>query len=317
VIFVGPNLSKPNSHFVTNIVSSIGSGDDLLIDLCDHGLKMNEIVTRVKDHCASKSERLVIYNAWEDEKFPLLFRKFFPELQLVTFFSDDEWRHENYDRYLALYSNLFTIAVKDHLPKYRAYGFDNVHYMQWGCNEKNFYPLENEEKIFDVTFIGAAYGKRIDYVKFLKHQGVEIKVFGSGWDKVKEVREYWGGVLTHQGMIKVISQSKINLNFLWTSRGDGNTTIKGRTMEIAACKAFQLSNPTYEFSNYGFVPDENIAVFKDEIDLLKKIQHYINDSHEREKIADNSYRHVLKNLTWKNQFDKVFSRMEMVQTLSV
>lgn len=110
-------------------------------------------------------------------------------------------------------------------------------------------------------------------------------------------------------MIRVISQSRINLNFLWTSRGSGTTTIKGRTLELAACGAFQLSNHTDEFANYGFIPGENIAVFEDKDDLLGKIRQYLAHPELRHDIADASYRHVLSQLTWRAGFDELFARI--------
>jgi hypothetical protein len=123
VIFIGAELSDPHAHFVTNIVACIGSRDDLIIDL----LRVEgseEIFRRITGHLQDHDEQYVIYNAYTDEDFFFDLKKKFPRLRLITVFSDDEWRHFNYDRYLALYSDLFTIAVKDNLKAYQDYGFD-------------------------------------------------------------------------------------------------------------------------------------------------------------------------------------------------
>jgi len=308
MIFIGGELSDPRAHFVTNVVNSIGSGDDLLIDL-DVTKNWPSISSLIKRHLARVGEQYVIYNATTDEQVPLRLRREFPHLVLITFFSDDEWRHANYDRYLALFSDVFTIAVKNNLAKYAAYGLSNVHYMRWGCNPELFYPVDVPEQIYDVTFIGAAYGNRIDHVLYLLRAGVKLTVFGRGWERHPELKHIWGGILSQTDMIRVISQSKINLNFLWTSRDGGIATIKGRTLELAACKAFQLSNPTNEFINYGFVPGTNVAVFDNKEDLLGKIQHYLAHSNERHAIASAGYEHVLDQLTWRAEFNRLFTRL--------
>lgn len=309
MIFVGDSLSDPRAHFVTNVIDSIGSEHDLIIGLEEAG-DWNDIAQLIRAHCAQNRERYVIYNAYTDESFPMHFKKEFPELKLITFFSDDEWRHENYDRYLALFSDVFTIAVKDNVERYHSYGLNHVHYMQWACNPDQFYPIDGLEKQYDVTFIGAAYGKRVEYIRHLLSNGINVKVFGPQWGQYQDIRSHWGGFLSNQDMLRVISQSRINLNFLWTSREPERTTIKGRTLELAACRCLQLSNYTYEFDNYGFDPGENIAVFEDKNDLVAKVRFYLEHAEERQRIADAAYDFILRKHTWTSEFGKLFSRIE-------
>lgn len=307
MIFIGPELSDPHAHFVTNIVECVGAGDDLIIDLYEYAHK-EEIFRLISEYMKNHHDRFAIYNAYENEDFFLSFKEHFPDLQLIIIFSDDEWRHANYDRYLALYADTFTIAVLDHTKLYREYGLEPC-YLQWACNPNKFHPLPNREKRYDVSFIGAAYGKRIDYVRYLLEEGIDVRVFGRGWDRVSGIHSHWGGHLTHEQMLEVINQSRINLNFLWTSANPDRATIKGRTMELAACKAFQLSNDTDEFENYAFTDSGNIAVFHDKGELLTKVRYYLAHEAEREAIAARAYEHVLRNHTWNQRFQAVFDQL--------
>ncbi len=306
MIFVGPNLNDPNAHFVTNVIGSIGSENDLILDV----LRIDErsdIFSSISAHLDIHDEEYIIYSAKEDEDFFLYVKEEFPQLKLIMFFSDDEWRHNNYDRYLALYSDYFTVAVKSNIEKYRRYGFCNVFYMRWGCNPHTFYPVPVNKKKYDVTFIGAAYGLRIEYVRFLISNNINVHLFGRGWEVYKDLSPNYGGCPSHGEMIDIIAQSKINLNFIWTSRNPEETTIKGRTLEIAACNAFQLSNYTSEFENYGFSDGENISVFHDMDSLLEKVKYYLQHEEERNCIAQLSYKHVTELLTWNQQFKELFS----------
>ena len=309
MIFIGPELSNPHAHFRTNIVDVVGGGNDLVIDLYKVGGR-EEIYHLAAEHLQHHDERYVVYNAYEDEDFLLGFRREFPRLALITIFSDDEWRHANYDRYLALYSDVCTVTVKDNIRRYRAYGLPHVHYMQWACNPDAFHPLAEAVKTYDVSFIGAAYGKRVEYVRHLLRHGVNVRVFGPSWDRYRDIRAHWGGFLPHSDMLEAISQSKINLNFLWTSWDPGRTTIKGRTLELAACRAFQLSNDTEAFANCSFVDGVNIAVFQNKGEMLEKIEYYLAHEDEREAIAARSYEHALKHHTWKQRFRELFGRLE-------
>jgi len=338
MIFIGPELSDVDAHFVTNIVECIGTEDDLILDL--YKIESREdIFEQIAMHLHTHDEHFVIYNAYEDENFFLLLKTKFPMLRLITFFSDDEWRHANYDRYLALYADVFTIAVKKHLPIYHGYGLE-AFYMQWACNPARFYLLPDVEKKYDVTFIGAAYGKRIEYVRYLIKHGINMRVFGRGWDKMADFRASWGGFLSAKDMVKVINQSRVNLNFLWTSadheisdaqssarnssnafpvsnedddkskRVDRHFMIKGRSLELPACRAFQLCNYMDDLDNYGFYDGDNIAVFHDQSDMLDKIQYYLKHEDEREMIAQHAYAHVLAHHTWQQRFQGIFDRLE-------
>ena len=308
MIFIGPNLNNPNTHFVTNVIDSIGSNDDLILDVLEFKCK-EQIFAKIRKHLVDHNEQYIIYSVKENEDFFFSVKNIFPDLKLIMFFSDDEWRHSNYDRYLALFSDCFTVAVKGNVNKYKKYGLKNVFYMRWGCNPKKFYPV-NVSKKYDVTFIGAAYGKRVEYIYFLINNGVNVHVFGRGWDKHKEFLPFYGGCPSNSEMLNIVGQSKINLNFIWTSRYPFETTIKGRTLELAACNAFQLSNYTQEFDNYGFVDGENIAAFDSKLSMLNKIHYYLERKDERENIAQSCYEHVLKSLTWFRQFNDVFKFME-------
>ena len=338
MIFIGPELSDAHAHFVTNIVACIGMGDDLVIDL--HKVnKKEDVYEQITTYLQNHDDRFVIYNAYEDENFFIEFKQRFPGLYLLIFFSDDEWRHSNYDRYLALYSTVFTIAAKNNLHLYHEYGLKPF-YMQWACNPAIFHPLPMEKK-YDVTFIGAAYGKRIEYIKFLIDSGVDVRVFGHGWDAERTIRPHWGGYLSVVEMLEVINSSVINLNFLWTSSScmkrknthiepsddcdlnnlklerdtqinevNSRFMIKGRSLELPACMAFQLCNFMSDLENYGFKDEENIAVFRNKHELLEKINYYLSHEMERKKIAKNSYEHVINNHTWKKRFNALFEKFD-------
>ncbi len=308
MIFIGPKLSEPTAHFVTNIIASIGGANDLIVDLKLLSDK-ESIFEIISAHLKVHDESYVIYNAYENEDFFLSFKKNFPALKIIGFFSDDEWRHMNYDRYVALYMDYFTLAVRNNIKKYVNYGLNNHFYMQWACNPDVFYPV-SEEKKYDVTFVGAPYGRRIEYIRYLIHKGIDVKVFGKGWGEINDLKNYWGGFLTDHELLKVIGQSRINLNFLWTSREPDQTTIKGRTMELAACRGFQLSNSTDEYSNYGFENGVNIATFNDKKEMLSQVRYFLENEGLRETIAQASYDFVVENHTWVKRFKKLFSVVE-------
>lgn len=221
---------------------------------------------------------------------------------MFMFFSDDEWRHDRYDRFLSLFSDVFSITAKEKLSKYRSYGLTSVLYMPWASNPKRFKPVESIHQ-YDVTFIGSAYGLRVEYIKYLLFKGIKIRVFGRGWEKERYLKRIWGGHVSHEEALSIICGSKINLNFLWTSQNETQIEIKGRTLELAACRSFQLTNATSELEDYGLYENEHLATFTDKKRLFEKINYYLERPEERNAIAQRAYKYVLENHTWEKRFE--------------
>lgn len=73
------------------------------------------------------------------------------------------------------------VPEKFRLENYRAIGARPI-YCQEGANP-NMYKPHNVPVEFAVTFVGQAYGERPDYIRHLLDRGVDVRVWGYGWNK--------------------------------------------------------------------------------------------------------------------------------------
>lgn len=312
MIFIGADFDDVNSHFSSNIIEYFKTDYDLIIDIRNQPGKQY-IFSKIKEHLLEHDEKIVLYNAFEDEDFFLYFKSHFPNLILVTFFSDDEWRHYSYDRYIALFSDFSIITgYRDNLKLYEEYGFNNVYLLRWAADEELLKFEPRSSYLYDISFIGAANKKRVSFIRSLKRKGIDIKLFGNGWGKYLDLRSSWGGYLTYEEMLHVISKSKINLNFLWNNVG--RTNIKGRTFELPAMGAFQLSGDCEqsELEDIGFFDGVNIAVFNNTDDACDKVEFYLQNDSARKKIAKDSQEFIKKNHTWRHRFEGFLEDIELL-----
>ncbi len=90
-----------------------------------------------------------------------------------------------------------------------------------------------------------------------------------------------GGVDTLKEMPKVFRQSKINLNL---STRSIKTGIPQRVWDILGAGGFLITNYQNELNKY-FEIGEHLEVYKDENELLDKIEYYLQNEELREKIA--------------------------------
>lgn len=248
----------------------------------------------------------------------------------VTWSFDDHWGFYKYSKHSAcLFDWVFTsdpMAIK----KYQKIGQKNAVFLPQGFNHFLFRPLDLP-KIYDVAFVGRPHGDRKEVVKKIQEAGIKIDCFGEGWPT---------GRISDDEMIKVFSQSKINLNFsessgvLWKElasiflrrRFDRKIMInsplkwkenfqvllaqrrkqlKGRMFKVMGCGGFFLTNPTEGLENLYEIGEE-IVYFYNLKDLIKKIKYYLSHEKEREQIARAGLERSLRDHTCEKRFDQIF-----------
>jgi hypothetical protein len=71
------------------------------------------------------------------------------------------------------------VPEEDRLDDYRRIGANPI-YCQEAANPEIYRPMPVERDL-DVVFVGARYGERSDYIRYLVDHGIDIRVFGPGW----------------------------------------------------------------------------------------------------------------------------------------
>ncbi len=233
-------------------------------------------------------------------------KKLSPSTKTIIEFGDDDWKFEDWSRYYALFFD-YIITSKKETEIYERDKIKNAFFLH-GINPEFFKPI-NLEKKYDVSFIGRPVADRYEYIKFLKESGVNIKLFGAGWQNCPEFKNIYGGVLYSGDYPKVLNQSKINLNFSKTLYRKGSLgQLKGRSLEIPACNAFMLNE--YTDMNIEFINKLKEINFRNKEELLEKINYYLKHEKEREKLSKRLYNYIIKNQTWELLFTNFFKRIE-------
>lgn len=77
------------------------------------------------------------------------------------------------------------VPEKFRLEDYRRIGANPI-YCQEAANP-NFYKPHQLAKDFDVVFVGQKYGNRPQYIRHLLETGIDVRVWGPGWQEKKEI----------------------------------------------------------------------------------------------------------------------------------
>lgn len=190
--------------------------------------------------------------------------------------------------------DLSLTTSKSALIKYMVEGGTPM-YKDYAGNEKIYQNL-HLKKEYDVGFVGASYGIRGEYVKFLEDNGIKVYAKGKGWQK---------GFAEPDEMIEIFNKSKIVLGFSTVGKNDDIYILKGRDFEVPLTGSFYLTGYHEELKEY-FDLGKDIETYKSKEDLLEKVKYYLEHEIEREKIALFGYKKCFENYTAKASYEKVF-----------
>lgn len=271
---------------------------------------------KLLDIAAATQPDFAMFSLYTDQFDPETIRALKQHTRTLCFFHDDTWRVD-FTRFWAPQFDFFTTPDVDGERKYLALGLGNAISFPFGCND-SIYRKTNTQKKYDVSFVGAWHPYREWLVKRLRRSGFTVEAVGYRWP---------GGIVTHERMVKLFNESRINLNmsnstswdarYLLTSpRGLINRIrspksieqIKARHFEINGSGGFQLSYYVEGLEGHYDIGRE-IAIYLDPDDLMRKVSLYLADEPLRESVAAAGYARTLQDHTFGRRFQYVFQRM--------
>ena len=227
------------------------------------------------------------------------------------------------------------VPEKFRLKDYEAMGAHPI-YCQEAANP-NVYKPEDVPPEFDVVFVGQAYGERPELIKFLRDSGIDVRVWGAGWQVLTApdpARRLWrqarrllglpaqiypalpaaivGGSLSDSEMVRMYSRAKINLGFSScgeTHRGEERILqVRLRDFEVPMSGGFYLVEYMEELEDFYKIGEE-IVCYSDRNDMVEKIKYYLVHSKERERIRLAGRARCLRDHTWHKRFESAFAQM--------
>jgi hypothetical protein len=199
-----------------------------------------------------------------------------------------------------LFDYIFThsIIMKD---KYIKDGVKKVFYRPCFYYSDGFKLTENAKssKRYDISFIGRLNPDRAMFIDKIKKEFHGLNIFvGEVWDK--------------KDIIKIYNNSKINLVYGMKSdieglKGDGYPM---KILEILASKGFALCESRCRLKE-DFINGEELVMFNNSDDCIKKIIYFLNHEEERCRIATKGHEKVI------NCFKDTDGYKEMINKLKI
>jgi spore maturation protein CgeB len=296
--------------------------------------QMNSLLVETVE--TEKPELMFVF-LFEYELNPKLISQISRSGKVITlnWFADDHWRFENYSRFWAPHFNWITTTDSEAIPKYYSIGYPNVIHSQWACNHYLYKKLELSP-LYDVSFIGQAYGNRRRIIEAIQRTGIKVLTRGQGWAS---------GKVSHEEMVEIFNRSRINLNLanasvqpasawmrsidryalyapgmkhVWrktrsllssnSAKAQPISQIKGRNFEVPGCGGFLITDYVKGLEAY-YRPDRDIVCYSTVEDLVEKIQYYLVQDDLRNEIAHHGWRISLERHTYVHRFNEIFGKL--------
>ena len=219
----------------------------------------------------------------------------------IGWFFDDEVRFLNYSKWWLPYFDFVMTGSKEAVPQYKRNAVNAI-YVPIACNPESYYFVKDSVS-YEVSFVGRLIGNRKSLLRSIEEGGIEVAKFGL--DARAEV--------SFERLIKIFSNSRINLNFTGSYSNCDNKQLKARIFEVPMCGGFLLTEYVQGIEEF-FEIDKEVVCFVTVNEAIEKINYYLKHENERKAIAQAGWKRVLKDHTWEKRlgliFEKINSDME-------
>lgn len=223
------------------------------------------------------------------------------EVFTIHWHPDDAFNPENTSAFLNHAIPVYDMMVTPktfNASEYKAAGAKKVIYLPYSYDPHIHYPAalsaeERENYKGDIAFVGAMRKKRIYELEYLYKEGLELRIWGTGWHKLPKhlaiEKACEGRPVYAEEMSKAFQASTIVLGFLNEENRDRHTA---RTFEVPACRGFFLAERTEEHQEF-FREGIEADYFSSIEEMKEKCRFYIQHKDLAKQIAERGYKRVL------------------------
>jgi spore maturation protein CgeB len=243
---------------------------------------------------------------------------------LVLWCYDSALRFSNVLKGGKCYHLFYTYEPTD-IQGLRKYGI-HATYLPMAYDPDTYFKLEDETYIRDISFVGALsdYPERKKILELIisRHKNLKLEIWGTAWTWYNPFLQYEYKIkrralgkhihnynIPPEEVNKVYNATKICLNMHHRQSKEG---VNPRTFEILGAGAFQLIDHKKELEKLFDIGRE-IVCYKNEADLLDKIEYYLENEDERNKIARRGHEIVTNKHTYKHRAETILSDVKTLR----
>jgi spore maturation protein CgeB len=228
----------------------------------------------------------------------------------ALWYPDDPRYFNGLVKYVApAYDHVFTASEKA-ISLYKEINVNSIHFLPFACEPTihKVVELSDEERkrySADVLFIGTYNFRRAKIIAALKRSKININVYGPYWKYFTPRSTVFDGIYGPE-MVKAFNAAKIVLNI--HVKDDISYKANMRVFEATGSGAFLLTDKPCGLDTL-FKIGEEVVCYKNEIDLVESIRHYVNTDEERLELSAKAQRKAYKEHTYEKRMAQILEIM--------
>lgn len=227
--------------------------------------------------------------------------------KIVIWHPDAYWLHQKDSKHLFLevfdIVDLFITTMKGHVEISKPYTDKVV----WSPHffDHTYYKSNNIlAKADDVVFVGnktLCSLQRKEYLEEIIKKGYRTIIVGWGFNPL-------GGVINYDGkfIVDCYKKSKIGLNMITGGEFNYNLQFSVRMYQVMGSGCFLLTEYIPGIEEL-FIPEKHLDIFHTKEEMLEKIDYYLKNEDEREKIAIQGQEEIFDKYTIDKSVDRYLS----------
>jgi len=185
-------------------------------------------------------------------------------------------------------------TFKQAVPMYAQHNAPCI-YWPLASNGDVFKP--QEEKEYDVVFIGSNYGYRSKVIEQIKRAGINVSAFGPGFPS---------GMVSAQDSADIFGKARIVLGMGYISYSRKLSTLKLRDFDALFTGAMYITSRNSDLEEL-FEDGKHIVYYDTIEELIDKLKFYLENDPLCKKIVTNALLEAKMNHTWEKRIKETFT----------
>jgi len=179
-------------------------------------------------------------------------------------------------------------------------------YWPMASDPARFKTYPEDQKKYDITFIGNRYGLRGKIVDRLLKAGIPVTTFGAGWPN---------GTVDADQSAEIFGRSRIILGVGNIAYNDDIFTLKLRDFDATMAGALYITHRNSDLSKL-FDEGKEIEFYLSIDECIRKIRFYLDHPVERMAIAKAAAERARREHTWDHRLNEVFTMLDIMAKTS-
>ena len=226
----------------------------------------------------------------------------------IFYFIDALPQYESVYPIIPLFDHHFVFEPSDVSIVQEKFGL-TAHFLTLAFSPTRYYKKNEQDSIYDFSFVGTRYPKREEYLNELLSVSENLAIYGDFYkSRYKAIRNKTRRITApFQVVNDVYNSSRVNVNIHHPQSKEG---LAIRTFEIIGAGGFQLVE-RQKAALMFFEEDKHMAFYDNKEEFIDKASYFLKNETLRRQIAESCYHLALQKHTWKHRIKEMFDLVKL------